>query len=208
MRKIVNSDQQSAIRGKSSLDARRCPLNPFAQSPKGFTSASEGENENGFSFFRSAAEANPRQSRGFTLLVAVLVSGILLALGLGIYNIISKDLILSASGRESQFAFFAADSGIECALYWDAQSTAFNAGGLATIQCGGGDVALTSAFNPAPVLETTFTYSLGAAQTDPCTSVLVQKNTVTFETVVKSYGYNTCVTTNPRRIERAIEIQY
>lgn len=58
-------------------------------------------------------------TRGFTLFYAVLMSSLLLALGLAIFNITYKELILSAGARESAVAFYAADAGLECALFWD-----------------------------------------------------------------------------------------
>lgn len=60
-----------------------------------------------------------KDTKGFTLLFAVLVSVLVLAVGASIINIALKQVILSGAGRESQFAFYAANSGIECALYWD-----------------------------------------------------------------------------------------
>lgn len=57
--------------------------------------------------------------RAFTLFVALLVSSMLLAVGLSLSNIIMKQLTFSTSGAASQLAFYAADSGAECALYWD-----------------------------------------------------------------------------------------
>ncbi|MEK7606341.1 MAG: LamG-like jellyroll fold domain-containing protein [Patescibacteria group bacterium] len=62
-----------------------------------------------------------RVSRGFTLFYAVLVTSLLLALGLAVYNITLKELILTSDARESQNAFYAADTALECALYWDLQ---------------------------------------------------------------------------------------
>jgi len=59
------------------------------------------------------------KKRGFTLLFAVLVSVLVLAIGASMVSIALKQIILSGSGRESQFAFYAANTGIECALYWD-----------------------------------------------------------------------------------------
>ena len=58
-------------------------------------------------------------SRGFTLLLAALVASIVLALGTSIYTLAQKQVLLSALGRDSQFAFYAADTAAECALYWD-----------------------------------------------------------------------------------------
>jgi Tfp pilus assembly protein PilX len=52
-----------------------------------------------------------RSQKGFTLLLAALVSTIVLALGAAIYGLVVKELALSSLGRDSQFAFFAADTG-------------------------------------------------------------------------------------------------
>src|SRR3989344_7320988 len=57
--------------------------------------------------------------RGFTLLLAALVSSVVLAVGAAIFSIAQKQVTLSALGRDSQFAFYAADTIAECALYWD-----------------------------------------------------------------------------------------
>ncbi|MEK7134342.1 MAG: pilus assembly PilX N-terminal domain-containing protein [Patescibacteria group bacterium] len=65
------------------------------------------------------------RDRGFVLPLAVLLAGILLSIGLAIFSITLKELTLSSSGRESQIAFFAADAGTECALYWDVRHPNF-----------------------------------------------------------------------------------
>jgi hypothetical protein len=64
--------------------------------------------------------------RGYTLLFAVLFSSLLLAIGISILFISKKEVELSSGGRESQFAFYAADAGIECALYYDVIKGAFS----------------------------------------------------------------------------------
>lgn len=58
-------------------------------------------------------------TKGFTLFYAVLTASLLLAIGIAIFNITFKELILSSGARESANAFYAADTGLECALYWD-----------------------------------------------------------------------------------------
>ena len=63
---------------------------------------------------------------GFTLFVAMIVSSLLLAVGFSIGNIILKQLLLSGSGKDSQTAFYAADSGIECAEFWDTKDPSGN----------------------------------------------------------------------------------
>jgi len=62
---------------------------------------------------------NNKKQKGFTLLYAVLVSSIVLSASLSIINIALKQHKLSALSRESKIAFYAANTGIDCALYWD-----------------------------------------------------------------------------------------
>jgi hypothetical protein len=56
---------------------------------------------------------------GFALLFSVLVSSLLLTIGLSIFSIALKELAISTATRQSIHAFYAADSGLECANYWD-----------------------------------------------------------------------------------------
>jgi len=92
-----------------------------------------------------------RRQKGFTLFLALIVSSLLLAISLSLSEIILKQLIFSNNGRESQLAFYAADSGAECALYWDRKDadgdtvlegmfgTSTPAGDPSNIRCGQGD---------------------------------------------------------------------
>lgn len=80
--------------------------------------------------------------KGYTLLFAVLVSALTLAIGLSVLNISKKEFILASTARDSSYAFYAADSGLECAWYYifDNNSNAFNIAKDAintnTIKCG------------------------------------------------------------------------
>jgi Tfp pilus assembly protein PilX len=60
-----------------------------------------------------------KKEEGFALLFSVLVSSLLLAVGLSIFNIALKELAISTATRNSIIAFYAADSGREQALYND-----------------------------------------------------------------------------------------
>ena len=53
------------------------------------------------------------KSRGVAILFAVLTLSVVLTIGLSLLNITLKQIILASVGRDSQFAFFAADTGIE-----------------------------------------------------------------------------------------------
>ena len=68
---------------------------------------------------KTDTEKEVSDKKGFTLLFAILVSVLVLAVGASMITIALKQVILSGAGRESQFAFYAANTGVECALYWD-----------------------------------------------------------------------------------------
>lgn len=93
-----------------------------------------------------------KNQRGFALLFAVIVSVILLAVGSAIISIALKEISLSGTGRDSQKAFYASNTGIECALFWD-----FNAGLPDS----------TTLFNPFPLTPyPTFSNTNGATCAD------------------------------------------
>lgn len=57
-----------------------------------------------------------KRPEGFVILFSIVVSAIVLLITAGMFRIASQETILSATSRESLRAFYAADSGIECAL--------------------------------------------------------------------------------------------
>jgi hypothetical protein len=59
--------------------------------------------------------------KGFALLLAVIVAGVLLSVTYLMFSINLKQISLSTTGANSQYALFAADTGVECALYADQQ---------------------------------------------------------------------------------------
>lgn len=65
---------------------------------------------------------------GFALLFSVLIASLLLTIGLSIFNIALKELAISTATQRSIHAFYAADSGRECIIYWSAvnDSSVFN----------------------------------------------------------------------------------
>ena len=56
--------------------------------------------------------------RGVALLIAVMILTSALAIALGIYNIYSGEILLSEDARESYKAFYAANTGVECIIYY------------------------------------------------------------------------------------------
>lgn len=57
--------------------------------------------------------------KGFTLLFGVLITGLLLSTVLTVAGIVVRQIVISGVGRESQIAFYAADSGLECVKSYD-----------------------------------------------------------------------------------------
>lgn len=66
-------------------------------------------------------KAMPKLVSGFTLLYSVLVVSLLLVIGIAVFNLLLKELKLTSQIRDAQKAIFAADTGLECALFWDFQ---------------------------------------------------------------------------------------
>jgi Tfp pilus assembly protein PilE len=145
-----------------------------------------------------------KQNSGFVILFTVLIASIILAIALGIASVSYREVLLSSTANDAEFSFFAADTGAECALYWDIQQSAFGAT-LVTPSCGGAAVDMTSSSSP-------FKFRF-ATSTTGCASVTVDKSDPT-TTKIESLGYNaTCNEvltnpTNPRIVERAIRVTY
>ena len=64
--------------------------------------------------------------RGVTLLISVILTSVVLSVALALLDITYKQVLLSGSAKQSQYAFYNADTAMECALYWDQQKNAFD----------------------------------------------------------------------------------
>lgn len=63
--------------------------------------------------------------RGFALLIAVIFMSVMLSFGLTLGALAYKQQVLASSSLESQYAFYAADAALECALYTDQSLNGF-----------------------------------------------------------------------------------
>ncbi|MDO8481501.1 MAG: hypothetical protein Q7S75_00240 [bacterium] len=151
-------------------------------------------------------------SRGFTLLLASLVASITLAFGLSIFAITQKQIILSSIGRDSQFAFYTADTGAECALYWDIRHAYFGTSTPpATALCDNQTLDMSgrppeNAPDPYP-----YTIIFQFEPGDLCAQVSVTKRTTNPQTTIHSDGFNVrcaAISVNPRSLQRTVEINY
>lgn len=83
---------------------------------------------------------------GFTLLFGVLLTAFLLAVGMSLLSFSSKQVSISGLGRESQTAFYAADSLVECIRYHDENNNFVDVYNVTTAQqldCNGMSVGYT-----------------------------------------------------------------
>ncbi len=60
-----------------------------------------------------------QQNKGISLIIALFTVTLLLALSFSIGNILLRQFRIINTSVSSQLAFYAADSALECAIYWD-----------------------------------------------------------------------------------------
>lgn len=161
--------------------------------------------------------------RGFTLLIAALVASVVLALGTAIYELAQKQLALSSIGRDSQFAFYAADTAAECALYWDFRYAYFATStpsdpAAQNPTCDGVAMSTTGRSGTYPYTMTTSQMDLfpdAAPGGGYCAQVGVEKTydgtLQAVKTVIHADGYNvSCasISTAPQALQRSVELHY
>lgn len=161
--------------------------------------------------------------KGFTLLVAIVVTSLLLIVGFVVSNVALKQIVLADAVVESQYAFYNADSGADCAVYWDLKNgnngvSPFSTSTAGTISCRGSiNIITNSQTNIAtnPVSSSVVggggsSNSTSIFQVDyekGCAIVRVTKQNDGY-TTVDSRGYNTCDTSSRRRYERGLTLTY
>lgn len=150
-----------------------------------------------------------RNNKGFTLFISIIITSTLLLVSLGIISVVTREAFLTSSSRESQYAFYAADSGVECALYWDIKNptgySAFATTTSSSINCNRDAVNSSNQFIVGGSQISTFTMSF--LPDAYCARVVVTKQS-NGTTLIESHGYNTCDVTNGRRVERAVKVTY
>lgn len=141
-----------------------------------------------------------RTQQGFVILFSVLIAASILLIGFGMYSASYKSTVLSSVARESHVAFYAASTGVECALLgimqnqqmpWNDISCVFN--NISPVATSGNIVSF--AF-PMP--------------SNGCGNVGITDTGST--TVIRSRGYNICTANyapdinDPLLVERVLEV--
>ena len=168
-----------------------------------------------------------QKNKGFVLLFVIVLSSIILSVTLGMANIAFREIGFNTSAKASNDAFFAADAGAECALYYDLTSplnldpnntSTVSVFGVDTIfvntSCGGSFISLDNTIlNSNPPIYYFYLNGLGNESKACAYVTLTRSTTDPVVTTIVSKGYNTggdteCVSTNPNRVERQIEVTY
>lgn len=158
---------------------------------------------------------------GFAMLFTVLIISIILAIAIGISSSSFKQSILSGLVRDSQIAFYQADSATECALRYELQVASSKGRAAPDVPCA------TLAADGKSITNKTYAQTNASAgtsgyfiyedstlsggtgdKTKPCFTMIFDKTDPNGAGLIQGYGYNTCDDKNPRRIERAIEVVY
>jgi hypothetical protein len=135
--------------------------------------------------------------QGYALFTSIILTSLLVLVAYATTSISIRQLQLAVSGAESHIAFYAADTGLECALYWDFKASgtsAFSTSSATTITCNNTTMPVGG------VSPSVFTFNTSPG----CVNVTVTKNATS--TTVESKGYNNCA--SGLRFERAIRITY
>jgi hypothetical protein len=158
----------------------------------------------------------PHSERGVALLFVILLTSVLLMVAIGITNIAYREAAFSIEARDSDRAFFAADTGIECALMLDTAGF-FSGTGVGSPMCNATSLSLVSSGGIY-----IFAIPVGPGFTSTqCAQITVDKNYLisgVSYTQIASVGYNvaaeglptSCVvgTPGPRVVTRALRTRY
>lgn len=164
------------------------------------------------------------QKSGFILLLAIILTAIILAVTAGVSNVTFRELTFSTSAKASNEAFYAADVGVECALYYDFKPASTPGGAVYPVFgndaaaghtfCAGDDVSLDNGTGEPNDPWEFVVLSLGETH-EACAIVSVVRddsNPTLPVTRITSRGFNlggdnaNCVSTSINRVERRIEV--
>ncbi|MEK7602014.1 MAG: hypothetical protein AAB472_00795 [Patescibacteria group bacterium] len=142
--------------------------------------------------------------RGVTLLIAVILSSVIVSVALALLDISYKQQLLASTAKQSQYAFYAADSVMECALYWDQQWNAFDyTSPIGSISCNNQTITPSSVVTTNRVTTFTLPCATGGIQ-----GIVTVTKSSAAATNIFATGYSTCNASDPRRIERGLKVNY
>ncbi|MEK7459492.1 MAG: hypothetical protein AAB636_00300 [Patescibacteria group bacterium] len=153
---------------------------------------------------------NIKKNNGFVILFSIILVSIILSIALGVGSIALQEVNFSTSSKNSNEAFFAADLGVECALFNDSQDKFLIDGSSVgkKISCAGND-DITIEYLGSSSYKFVIP-NLGNSSKKNCVKVQISKGASL--TSISSKGYNTgddnCESLSIRRTEQALKVEY
>ncbi|KND49171.1 MAG: hypothetical protein AB203_02120 [Parcubacteria bacterium C7867-008] len=150
-----------------------------------------------------------RTPKGFTLLIAIILSTVVLSVGLSLLDVAYKQTILASTAKQSELAFYNADSALECALYYDQKFNAFDYDspiGAGAITCSSTPVTNYTRDISDPTKHITI-FALPCADGGSYATTTIYKYPGG-ATALYANGFNTCNAADPARIERGLKATY
>jgi hypothetical protein len=182
-------------------------------------------------FIKQNLIKNIKKDKGFVILFAVVLTSIILSISLGLADITYKEISFGTSAKNTGDAFFAADTGVECALYYDFKWVQTINGyqnpfgyndpsgtNPLTLECAGNQFGFIGGYSASGPW--TFILDNLSSTGKACVIVTVTKDfnlpldPDDDETRIISKGYNigggngNCSSNSPTRVEREIELRY
>lgn len=153
-----------------------------------------------------------KNQKGYAILFTVVVVSAISVITVGLSNIAYKQLVLSSLAKDSQIAFYQADTAGDCALYADRVVSVVTPDILnnpGTWTCS--DYVL----DVTPASDGSGGYDLlpqDPNSSSPCFRINVIKDITSAPPLIKTKilakGYNICNVSNLRTVEREIEINF
>jgi hypothetical protein len=162
---------------------------------------------------------NIARSGGFALLFSILTASVLLSISLAIWNIAFREVALSSFGRESQSAFYIADSAMECAFYWDfafvktgrntfATSSTSVSGSAPTLSCGGKTAPISIVSVDSRNATSKFTIDFGDGRATVYVIKTDPSGTGFSATTIDAHGQNILNLSEKTLVERGLKVSY
>ncbi len=154
---------------------------------------------------------NKRQ-KGYAMLFAVIIVSAISVITAGLINATYKQMMLSSLAKNSQSAFYQADTASDCALYADRvyreeHPQYFEEENGGPFVCGGYKLKIRSFSKFDYII---YPEDLESSDTESCFRINVTKTLVGTETktIITAKGYNICNLYNKKTVERSIKIDY
>lgn len=153
---------------------------------------------------------NKKKQKGYAILFTVVIVSIISLLVIGLSNTTFKQLILSVGARDSQIALFQSDMATECAFFADLNEIVDDT----SIDCGVDDLGGPYTLDINKIVNGNITtYNLNPeneSSSDPCfrISLIYEDVAGGRNTTINASGYNICDKSNPRTVERTIQVKY